>query len=488
MHHIEIQKVNFEYQGANHLALDNVNLSISRGSVVLLCGKSGCGKTSITRLINGLIPEFYDGALSGNIFIYQENILQKSVADISAQVGSVFQNPKAQFFNLNTSDELTFACQNKGLSKEFILQKRNQVIQEFGIHELMDRSIFSLSGGEAQKIACASVSCLEPDIIVLDEPSSNLDAKSIQELRIVLKRWKDKGKTLIISEHRLYYLLDIADHIIYLNQGRIDMIFTPQELFELPLDEYNQLGLRARSLQEIDLLAKNQYAQQLMVDSKATGFLSIKELQYFSKKNKPIITIKNITLHNQHIYALVGNNGEGKSTFLKSLAGLNHSVGQLEWHRKSVKAKYMSRLAYLVMQDVNHQLFTESLLSEVLLSMRKLKLPLEQKKDRALSILQALNLSDFIKVHPMNLSGGQKQRLAVASAIASEKPIILFDEPTSGLDYQSMLDVAQIIQSIAYNRIIVIATHDPEFIRQCATDIMFFEQGTIKNIQSLTQV
>ncbi|MCV2502735.1 MAG: ABC transporter ATP-binding protein, partial [Neisseriaceae bacterium] len=400
MNHIEIEQVNFEYQEANRLALENINLSIPKGSVVLLCGKSGCGKTSITRLINGLIPEFYDGCLSGNIFIHQEDWLQKSVADISVQVGSVFQNPKSQFFNLNTNDELIFACQNQGLAKDVILRKQNQVIQKFEIHDLMNRSIFSLSGGEAQKIACASIACLGPDIIVLDEPSSNLDFESIRGLRTILKHWKNEGKTLIISEHRLYYLLDIADEIIYLNQGRIKTAFTPEQLFKLSLEEYNQLGLRARSLQEIDSLPQNQYAQQLVVENETTASLLIKELRYAIKKNQAIIAIENTNLYSNHIYALVGNNGEGKSTFLKSLAGLNQAIGQLKWKQKSVKAKNMSRLTYLVMQDVNHQLFTESVLNEVLLSMRTLKLTSKEKEGKALTILQVLDLSDLVTEHP----------------------------------------------------------------------------------------
>lgn len=211
---IDIDHVSFQYSGAEQENLQDFNLQIKKGECVVLTGESGCGKTCVTRLINTLIPHFYEGEMSGVVLIDGVDTRTIQPHDLSDKIGSVFQNPRSQFFSLDTDSEIVFGMENKGMPYQVMLDRYQQTIRELHIEKLKDRNLFDLSGGQKQTIAFASVYALNPDIFVLDEPSSNLDPEAIQELRRLLLLIKSQGKTIVVSEHRLYFLNGIADRIV----------------------------------------------------------------------------------------------------------------------------------------------------------------------------------------------------------------------------------------------------------------------------------
>lgn len=329
----------------------------------------------------------------------------------------------------------------------------------------MNRNIFHLSGGEKQKIACAGASIMEPDVFVMDEPSSNLDAESILDLRATLAYWKSQGKTIIISEHRLYYLRGLADRFVYIAAGQVRYDYSAAEFEHLTEQQRTALGLRTFALE--DLLPPETPPQ-------AVEQMELRKFHFAYKDEQEALHISDYKIPANRIVGIIGNNGAGKSTFSRCFCGLEKHCGEVVWNSKTYRPKNRLNTCYMVMQEVNHQLFTETVLDEVLISME------DENQEQAEEILAGLDLLDLKDRHPMSLSGGQKQRVAIASAIASNRSILFFDEPTSGLDYKHMKEVANVLRQVRESGItIFVITHDVELILDCCTDIIHFEDGSI---------
>ena len=248
---IEFINLSFSYKGTDKGALRKLHLKIPESQCVLLCGVSGCGKTTLTRLVNGLIPHFFEGKLSGKVIVEEMNVAETEISTLSDSVGTVFQNPRTQFFNTDTDSEIVFGLENRMLEPIILKRQLGKVVKDLHIKNLRGRSIFELSGGEKQKIAFASVYAANPDIFVLDEPSSNLDFKSVLELKELIKRVKQQGKTIIIAEHRLWYLMDIVDKIILMKDGQILKSMSIQDFGRLSTARIQNMGLRCRHFSEI---------------------------------------------------------------------------------------------------------------------------------------------------------------------------------------------------------------------------------------------
>ena len=479
---IECRDVSFSYPASGPVdgkcltegALKHITCTIEDGSFVLLCGASGCGKTTLTRLLNGLIPHYHEGTFTGSVYLDGKDTRELSLFEISQKVGSVFQNPRSQFFNVDTISELAFGPENHGIPEEVVRERVCQVAEQLRLESLLDRSIFSLSGGEKQKIACGSAAAIEPDIYVLDEPSSNLDTYAIADFRKLLMLLKAQGKTIVISEHRLYYLRDLADRVLYMKNGEIRGDYTAEEFQSLPAEQRDQMGLRPLELNSLRNIAAP-------CDRGGDSEWNIRQF-FFAYKHQPeTLHIDEAVFPFGGATAIIGHNGAGKSTLSRCLCGLEKRCGGTVWNQnRAYSRKERLKLCYMVMQDVNHQLFTESVLDEICLSMRT------EDRAKAEAVLDEMDLLPYRERHPMGLSGGQKQRVAVASAIASERPLIVFDEPTSGLDLFHMRQVAEVVNRVAeHGRTVVVVTHDPEFILRCCNFVIHMEHGEIQESYSL---
>ena len=464
---VELKNVSFRYGAGNvectyASSLKNIDLTVKTGECVLLTGPSGCGKTTILRLINGLIPHFYSGALSGDIFIDGDSVKDRELYDTALIIGTVFQNPRTQFYNVDTTGELAFGCENRGLPEQEIYTRIDRTVAHFRMASLMDRNIFHLSDGEKQKIACASINVSEPKIILLDEPSANLDYTATLMLRELILRWKAEGKTIIAAEHRIAYLWDIIDRAVVLRDGEIVGEFTGNGKEELTQNQLTQMGLRTTVMES---------PAEMQMDSFREGDrpITLRNFHFaYRGEKKNIVDIPMLQIAAGQITAIVGANGAGKTSFLNCLCGLEKRCkGTLEYEGKLYDSKSRKKLCFMVMQDTGNQLFTESVLDEVLISLKK---GTANKKETAMEIIRNLDLADFADRHPQSLSGGQKQRLAIACALASGRDLLLLDEPTSGLDYAHMKETAALLEKLrSMGTTILVVTHDSELIRSCCT-------------------
>ena len=456
--------VSFTYSGQDADGLQHVNLSISPGECVLFCGRSGCGKTTMLRLVNGLIPSFFSGEGDGGAYLDGQDCSEIPMYRLAERVGSVFQNPRTQFFNVDTDSEIAFGLENLALPPAALAQRVEQTARELDIEALRGRSIFALSGGEKQKIAFASVYAMNPDVYLLDEPSSNLDMDAILALREHLKLIKTQGKTILIAEHRLYYLMELVDRIVYLERGQIKEIFTPKELAALSQEKRASMGLRTVDLDQLRPQKQAEHAQAPMLELKNV------KLSYQKKT-----VLENICLQASpgEIIAVVGHNGTGKTTFSRALCGLHKGCeGEFLWGGKPINARDRRNRSYLVMQDVGYQLFAESVEKECVFGIKNPDAALAERT------LAELDLFSFREKHPNTLSGGQKQRLAVAVSMVCGKDILVFDEPTSGLDYDSMIRVAALMERLAkQGGIVFVVTHDYELVCRACTRVVHFDEG-----------
>ena len=342
---------------------------------------------------------------------------------------------------------------------------------------------FALSGGEKQKIACASAAMMEPEIFVLDEPSSNLDIKSIRELAEVITLWKNQGKTILIAEHRLSYLMDLADRVLYMKDGQIENDFSMADFRKIPPDEISRMGLR--SLYPVTFHNHHTFTAKNKDEIILSDFR-------FAYAESLVLKVEHLVIPQGSIVGVIGNNGAGKTTFARCLCGLEKKAsGAITIKGETYLRKKRLNQCYMVMQNPSHQLFTEDVLDEVLLSMDGDE---EENRPIAEKILSDLNLMPFTERHPMSLSGGQQQRVAVASAVASGREIMIFDEPTSGLDFRHMEEVAKVLEKLQKaGKTLFIITHDPELIERCCDYFIFIENGEVSwhggwNLQNKQQL
>ena len=460
---IRFEHFSFSYGDLQTPQIQNFNFTIETGQCVLFCGASACGKTTAAKCINGLIPHFTQGSMEGAVWLDDRKISDIPSYELSQHIGSVFQNPKTQFFNLDSSSELVFGMENLGIAPEEMHRRVNTVAEELEIQDLLGRDVFSLSGGEKQLLALASVYAMNPDVYVLDEPTANMDEQSIARLVKILRKLKADGKTIVISEHRLYFLMDLIDQAILIEHGAVKEIFTGDAFRAISDDDRCRMGLRCFHAPE-KLPASAEETQDCL--------LQIQGLSVRIGK-KPILQDVSFAADAGDIIAVTGSNGSGKTTLLRTLCGLVREYsGTVTYSGRRYPAKKRRTLCAMTMQDVAHQLFGDSVEAEFSLLNREIP------KQQIDSILQTLQLQDYRDCHPMTLSGGQKQRLAIAAASLSGKQIMVFDEPTSGLDYGNMCQVSQLIRSLAANRIVFIATHDRELVNMLCTKELSIHEGT----------
>lgn len=474
---IEFNNFSFRYEEQNDFTLKNISLSIQPGKFVLLTGRSGCGKTTLIRVLNGLIPHFYPGESKGDVWLDKKSLMKQRPSDLAGIVGTVFQDPRSQFFMTDTTRELAFGCENMGFDREETLERVAKAVSDLELIKYLNRSIFELSSGEKQQIAIGSVYALTPDVYIFDEPSANLDYDATKRLTKIMQMLKETGRTVIVVEHRFYYLRDLIDQVILLQHGCVEQIFERETFLNMPESIRIHYGLRTAfpEREQTVHMDKHFFKEQERV-------LSVKNLNFAYKKRVNVLQNINFEVHGGDIIGILGHNGVGKTTLLSIVTGLlKENRGEIRYNGKKLSPHERRKLSYMVMQDTDYQLFASSVGEELSLGIKG------ECAELVEDTLRSLELKDYKETHPAALSGGQKQRVTIGAAIVKDSPILFFDEPTSGLDYDAMIRVSGLISELSKKGgIIFVVSHDFEFIARTCTEILQLDRRDLIYKETLT--
>ncbi|MCR5195033.1 MAG: ABC transporter ATP-binding protein [Pseudobutyrivibrio sp.] len=441
---IVAEKLSFKYEESVE-GIEDIDFSISEGEVVLLTGNSGSGKSTLLKCLNGLIPSITEGELQGDLFIEGDKYSDKKMYQLNKLIGSVFQNPRSQFFTDNTTAELVFPMENYGYTKSDMDERLKDLQEAFGIADLMDRDIFSLSSGERQMIALASAVTMQQKILLFDEPSANLDYGNSMKLGSIIGKLKKKGYTVIVADHRFFYLDGIIDKVLFMENGKLNICNSEEEF---KASDYNTRSFDVFSI-------------DVPFSSKCNDNGVVARLENVIYKD--ILKDVNLTLNKGEITVLIGNNGAGKTTIAKTLCeSIKPDKGTVD----------IKGLPFFIMQDPDYQLFGTSVFNELEL--------VRNDKKKIDDCLEYLGLKKYKFKHPFDLSGGQKQRLQIGMAMLCDRELIIFDEPTSGLDVDSMLNVSKEINRLKESAGVLVISHDYEFIRHVANRIIYLKDGCIE--------
>lgn len=500
---IELRDAGFSYAAATGAAsVHGVSLTQREGECVVVTGPSGCGKTTLTRMVNGLIPAVYAGEAEGAVRVFRRSIADWEMDDLSCAVGSVFQNPRSQFFNLDTTSEIAFGCENMGVPRDEIARRVASTTRMLGIDHLLERDIRALSGGEKQLVAVASVHAMEPSAFVLDEPTAALDVRAMLRLRNAVARLKAAGKTILIAEHRLWWLRGVADRIVFMRDGTVTTEMSADAFAQMPAETRERLGLRAWDIEQVEPRAAGAAREKPQGRAEGASALIVRGLKVRYGRSGPfVVNDCNFDAAAGRAVALVGRNGAGKTTFARCLAGLHaEAAGEIRIEGEALGPRKRVGRVFLGMQESGYQLFSDTVEGELRLALdarRARKAPaaggegLDAVRESETALIDAalanFGLEKLRDRHPLSLSGGQRQRLAIAAGSLQGSCVLVLDEPTSGLDLTNMERIAAEIDRLkAAGHCIVIITHDFEFACATCDEVAHFENGRIAERFDLT--
>lgn len=301
---ISFQNFSFRYEESKDFTLRGIDMTVQTGEFILLTGRSGCGKTTLIRSLNGLIPHFYPGEIQGDLLMDGHSLLEMKPSELAGQVGTVFQDPRSQFFMTDTTRELAFGCENLGLSREETIDRIAKAAKELELVDYLNRSIFALSSGEKQQIAIGSVYALGPKVYIFDEPSANLDYAATKRLAEIMGKLKHAGYTIFVVEHRFYYLRDLIDRAFLIQNGKIEHEFTREQFCSLPEETRISYGLRT-AYPERDA----EHYQEKPHTKDETHRLNVHNLGFAYKKGPDIFQNVSFEAHAGDVIGILGHNG-----------------------------------------------------------------------------------------------------------------------------------------------------------------------------------
>lgn len=474
---ISIEDVSWRYPGASEPSLDGLSLRIEPGEFVVLCGASGSGKSTALRLMNGLIPHFHEeGELRGEVSVDGLGTAAAELDEIGLRTGSVLQHPRRQFFADSAAEEIAFAMENFGFEPRLIGERVGAALAGLEAAMPLGERLQRLSGGQQQQVAIAAASGHEPRALLLDEPSSNLSADAVQRLAETLGRLKTSGVTVVIAEHRLRYLQDLADRVVVMREGRIDRVWSAEEFRAVPDAELAGEGLRGevRTASPPRLPAAGASALHPVPDEQVPG--AELELEGVSCRlgGRTVLQLDRVAFAAGEVTAIRGVNGAGKSTLARVVTGLQRASGTIRLDGRALNPRRRQRASAIVMQDVQRQLFTDTVSAEIRLAVPRRGTGSSPGRDdghrsETDAVLEELDLARLAERHPLSLSGGQQQRLVVAAVRLAGRRIVVFDEPSSGVDRRHLRSISNQIRRVAADgAVVLLISHDEDLLALAA--------------------
>ena len=440
----QLKGASFSYYGAPE-TLHAVDLDVHAGECVVLMGASGSGKTTIVRVLNGLAGGYYRGSVSGDVFLGGLSARDMEAWRRAELVGSVFQDPTAQFFSSQLAGEVAFGCENIGYPAEEVVRRTDAAIGRLGLDRLRTIAVDELSSGQKQRVAIASSLAPAPRLVVMDEPSSNLDEDAAQELGAVLMELKRQGYALVVAEHRISYLMECADRFCYMEAGRMRAVLSRDDVFAMDGSERVAMGVRSPafvprpSLKPAPLAAGLAREGERAASGEAFGArLEAASLEVdglaVSRGGNLLFSCVCFAVEPGQIMALTGKNGVGKTSLAQVAVGLGRpDEGCVRVGGRKLSRRELRRRVWYSPNDVSMEFFSSRVDEEVLLFSDQD----DAARRYADHVLGRLGLAELGDRHPSSLSGGQKQRLSIARAVARKPEILIFDDSFSALDYKT---------------------------------------------------
>lgn len=514
---IVIKELNFRYKDQkDRKAIENINLSIDRGQFVVIMGPSGAGKSTLANCLNGLVPHFIRGEYSGTVTIEGKNVKESSVCQNAQNIGLVFQDFEAQLFSTNTKLEIAFGPENFGVSRDEIEKIIEKVLKIVKLEGYENRHPSTLSGGQKQRLAIGSVLATKPKVVCMDEPTTDLDPIGKMEIFNIAKELhENKDLTLIIIEHETEEALN-ADRIIIMKEGRIIKDGKPQEILkdvdftdsvgimslqvpkyfrkvtnlntsELPLtplegyEKFKKLGLEIDEEKYNELLKKEEERESKYGDV----IIDVNNLEYTYSNGNKVLKGIDLQIREGEFIAVLGQNGSGKTTFVKHLNGLLiPTAGSVVINGKDTRKTSIYEIGKYVgyvFQNPDHQIFADTVYDEVAFSLKIRGYSKDEIDKRVKEALRAVDLEGYENEDPFSLTKGERQRIAVASILSARPKVIILDEPTTGLDYKEQRKMMELIKKLNQSgHTIIMITHTMWVVAEYAHKVAVIKDGLLK--------
>jgi len=487
---LSVENLTFRYHSRQEPAIKNISLEVAPGEILLIAGASGCGKTTLARCINGLIPRSYKGELSGRIRMYGKDVADLSLARVSQIVGTVLQDPERQILGTRVLSEVAFGLENLGWSRPDILHAVEDALEHLNISHLRDRETFNLSGGEKQKVALAGVLAMRPSILLLDEPLASLDPASAWETLDAVRRLADEGMSVLMVEHRVEDVLRIRpDRVLFMQDGQIRYL-GPLDGLEDAVD-YHEVKMPAPVIirraahdpKPEPCIPRLKSAEKTDAAAGDRPLVQFEDVVFGYDSDRQVLQGVNLSIRRGDIIAVLGPNGTGKTTLVKHAIGLlKPRAGRVLVDGRDTRelsvAQVASTLGY-VFQSPSHMLFAPSVYEEVAFGPTNLRHTPEEIRTQVNQAISIVHLNGMESYPPLALSFGQQKRVSIAAILAMRSRILVMDEPTAGQDYKNYMDFMHSILQLPSFEAIIFITHDIDMAVIYANRVLLVNQGQV---------